>query len=374
MSKPNVSDVSREAARAGLLRRHAASSCSIPARMAWGRYVGAGLGLYVKQTQALPALGAASPRARWRKRFSRGLHPLRHVRPRLPLRHAESCRNRKRPWRRERPTSPRVAYRARCATTFPASKACPTGALDHKLTDINKAKWVSPFWSIRNLPQFPGPALRCLLSRLPGDRQGNHAGTRTQSAYRPAHDVPADGAFRTLYRLRQVRKSCVTEEASIKVYPLRLPRARSGKHYQLGWEEQKKHGGSLIDEKSMIDLPDRVPEGVKLPGHYDPASGMTAPPGMPGSTAGPVPSAPPGFGGPAVPSAPLACPAPLPGPCPAIPRPGRWQMSAMTNATSGSASAPTRWRKRLVRDLEVADPAPRFSSSPSCPVPAWPAL
>lgn len=97
-------------------------------------------------------------------------------------------------------------------------------------------------------------------------------------------------------------KSCVLEEAAIRILPAKLAKGELGHHYRVGWEEQKKAGHSLIDESKMIDLPDRLPEGAVLPGHYDPASGQTATArGMPGSEAGAlpghVPSAPPGLGG-----------------------------------------------------------------------------
>jgi ferredoxin-type protein NapG len=113
----------------------------------------------------------------------------------------------------------------------------------------------------------------------------------------------------------------VLEEAAIKVLPAKLAKGSLGKHYRIGWDEQQKAGGSLLEEKNIIDLPDRMPEGMKLPGHFDPGSsgvvvpsappGMSAspmpispvapvsgiPPGMPGATAGRVPSHPPGLGG-----------------------------------------------------------------------------
>ncbi|HNC97508.1 MAG TPA: ferredoxin-type protein NapG, partial [Myxococcota bacterium] len=95
--------------------------------------------------------------------------------------------------------------------------------------------------------------------------------------------------------------SCVLQEAAIRVLPAKLAKGALGEHYRLGWEEKQKAGHALIDENSMVDLPDRLPEGVTLPNHDDPASGgvavPSAPPGMPGSVAGPVPSSPPGLGG-----------------------------------------------------------------------------
>jgi ferredoxin-type protein NapG len=92
-------------------------------------------------------------------------------------------------------------------------------------------------------------------------------------------------------------KSCVLEEAAIRVLPAKLAKGELGHHYRVGWEEQGKAGHSLMDESKMLDLPDRLPEGAVLPGHYDPASGKTATArGMPGSEAGAIPSFPPGLG------------------------------------------------------------------------------
>src|SRR5690606_16771462 len=55
------------------------------------------------------------------------------------------------------------------------------------------------------LPELPGPALPCVLSRMPADRHGHHARTATQSALGPPCHVAADCPFRALHRLRQVR-------------------------------------------------------------------------------------------------------------------------------------------------------------------------
>ena len=45
-------------------------------------------------------------------------------------------------------------------------------------------------------------------------------------------------------------------------------------------------------------VPDRLPEGATLPGHYDPASGQTAPArGLSGAEGGLIPGAPSGLGG-----------------------------------------------------------------------------
>jgi len=94
--------------------------------------------------------------------------------------------------------------------------------------------------------------------------------------------------------------ACVTEEASIRVLPAKLVKGSLGEHYRLGWEEKSKAGGhSLVEDRELVDLPDRLPEGVHLEGHFDPGSDPL-PAGVPAG--GPaLPSLPPGLGGPAAP-------------------------------------------------------------------------
>jgi len=72
--------------------------------------------------------------------------------------------------------------------------------------------------------------------------------------------------------------SCVLETAAIKVYPVKLAKGEIGAHYRLGWEEKRKAGQALVDNKAMVDLPDRLPEGMKLPDHFDPGSDVPPPP------------------------------------------------------------------------------------------------
>jgi ferredoxin-type protein NapG len=55
--------------------------------------------------------------------------------------------------------------------------------------------------------------------------------------------------------------ACVLETAAIRVLPRHLAKGELGRHYRLGWEEQKKAGEPLIE--GIIDLPDRMPETTK---------------------------------------------------------------------------------------------------------------
>ena len=144
---------------------------------------------------------------------------------------------------------------ARCAGP-PCVKACPTGALDHRLVDINKAKMgTAVLVDEENCLNFLGLPVRRLLPRLSGDRQGVDAGdginprTRKHAIFRPT--VQPD----RLHRLRGNAKSCVLEEAAIKVLPLKVARGESTRHYRLGWKESTKHQGPLVG--SIVDLPDR---------------------------------------------------------------------------------------------------------------------
>ena len=179
---------------------------------------------------------------------------------------------------------------------IPCVKACPTTALDHRLTDINQAKMgIAVLIDHETCLNFLG--LRCdvcyrvcpvidkaiTLEKLPNPRTGRHA------MFLPTvHSEHCTGCGKC-------EKSCVLEEAAIRILPPRLAKGELGHHYRLGWEEQNKAGRSLIDESKMIDLPDRLPEGATLPGHYDPASGQRAPArGLVGAEGGIISGPPPG--------------------------------------------------------------------------------
>jgi len=186
---------------------------------------------------------------------------------------------------------------------IPCVKACPTGALDHGLTDINKSRMgLAVLVDQESCLNFLG--LRCdvcyrvcpaidqaiTLELRPNTRTGRHA------MFIPTvHSEQCTGCGKC-------EKSCVLDEAAIKVFPLKIAKGRLSEHYRLGWEEKTKAGGhSLVEDKGLVDLPDRLPEGMKLEGHFDPGSDKL-PPGMPGSGSGTlIPSLPPGLGGERVP-------------------------------------------------------------------------
>jgi ferredoxin-type protein NapG len=144
-------------------------------------------------------------------------------------------------------------------TDVPCAQACPTGALDHELRDIDKARMgLAVLVDHENCLNFLG--MRCdvcyrvcplidkaiTLDLHHNERTGKHA------MFIPT--VHADKCT----GCGKCEKSCVLEESAIKVLPLKLARGEPGRHYRLGWEEKRKAGGSLIPEQ--LQLPVRRPE------------------------------------------------------------------------------------------------------------------
>lgn len=264
------------------------------AKMACGvGMLGLGLGLYGKQAQARPPLAIRPPGAIAEEDFLGACircgmcvrdcpyHTLELAKP-------ESAVATGTPFFTAR------SIPCEMCEDIPCVKACPTGALDHGLTEINKAKMgLATLVDHENCLNFLG--LRCdvcyrvcpvidkaiTLEVVPNTRTGRHA------MFLPTvHSEACTGCGKC-------EKSCVLDEAAIRVLPAKLAQGQLSKTYRVGWEEKKKAGQSLIDEKQMLDLPDRMPEGVTLPNHFDP--GSASPANAVGAT--PVPSAAPGLSG-----------------------------------------------------------------------------
>lgn len=257
------------------------------ARLACGVGVfGIGLGFYASQAKALPALALRPPGALAEDDFLGAC-----IRCGLCVRDCPfdtlSLATPEMPLAAGTPIFTARKIPCEMCDDIPCVKACPTGALDHALTDINDARMgLAVLIDHETCLNYLG--LRCdvcyrvcplidkaiTLEVQANSRTGRHA------LFLPTvHSDACTGCGKC-------EQACVLEEAAIKVYPLHLAKGEIGHHYRLGWEEQKKAGGSLINEEKMLDLPDRLPEGTSLPGHYDPGSGATAAPGeasiMPG--------------------------------------------------------------------------------------------
>ncbi|MCK5725951.1 MAG: ferredoxin-type protein NapG [Thiotrichaceae bacterium] len=145
---------------------------------------------------------------------------------------------------------------------IPCVVACPTGALDRRLVDINKARMgLAVLIDQEECIAFQG--LRCevcfnvcplqdkaiSLEYRHNDRTGKHALL-----------IPiVDSQHCTGCGLCE--KACIMEEATIKVLPAHIAKGRLGEHYRLGWKQKQKAGKSLVtpDAEHKFNLP----EGVK---------------------------------------------------------------------------------------------------------------
>lgn len=275
------------------------------ARMACGvGMLGLGLGLYAKQAKAIPPQAIRPPGA-----LAEGDFLGACIRCGLCVRDCPydtlSLARPEAPVATGTPFFTARSVPCEMCDDIPCVKACPTGALNHSLTDINDARMgLAALVDHETCLNFLG--LRCdvcyrvcpvidkaiTLEVVPNTRTGRHA------MFLPTvHSDACTGCGKC-------EKACVLEEAAIKVFPVALAKGALGKHYRIGWEEKQRAGGSLLDEKEMLDLPDRMPADIRLQGHYDPASGATAAPGgtaadLPQGGAGhaAVPASPPGMSG-----------------------------------------------------------------------------
>jgi ferredoxin-type protein NapG len=130
---------------------------------------------------------------------------------------------------------------------IPCVAACPTGALDPALEDIDEADMgVAVLIDQETCLNFLG--LRCdvcyrvcpaidkaiTLELQHNQRSGGHA------MFLPTvHSEACTGCGKCEH-------SCVLDEAAIKVLPAALAKGKASAHYQLGWEEKAQAGESLI--------------------------------------------------------------------------------------------------------------------------------
>lgn len=157
---------------------------------------------------------------------------------------------------------------------IPCVKACPTGALDPLLTDIDDARMglavvvdqesCIAFQGLRcevcyNICPVQGEAIT--LERQHNVRTGKHA------LFIPVvHSSDCTGCGKCEH-------ACILEKAAIKVLPEQLARGELGRHYRLGWKEKQKAGSSLVtpDEQHKYNLPEGMDydyegEGLIQPG------------------------------------------------------------------------------------------------------------
>ena len=142
---------------------------------------------------------------------------------------------------------------------IPCVKACPTGALDPELTNIDDARMglavvidqesCIAFKGLRcevcfNVCPVRGKAITLDMQHNP--RTGKHA------LFIPVvHSDSCTGCGKCEH-------ACILDQAAIKVMPHKLAKGELGKHYRLGWKEKQQAGDSLVtpDQKHEYNLPE----------------------------------------------------------------------------------------------------------------------
>lgn len=142
---------------------------------------------------------------------------------------------------------------------IPCVKACPTGALDHGLVEIEKARMgVASLVGRDTCLNMQG--LRCdvcyrvcpLIDKAITLQLTHNARTAKHAIFEPVvHPDACTGCGKC-------EKACVLTTTAIRVLPVELARGEMGSHYRLGWEEKRKAGKELVP--GIIDLPDRMPD------------------------------------------------------------------------------------------------------------------
>jgi len=141
---------------------------------------------------------------------------------------------------------------------IPCVKACPTGALDPALQNIDDARMgLAVLIDQEACIAFQG--LRCevcfnvcplankaiSLNRTHNQRTGKHA-----LIIPVVHSDACTGCGKCEH-------ACILEEAAIKILPAKLAKGELGHHYRLGWQEKQKAGKSLVtpDIPHQYNLP-----------------------------------------------------------------------------------------------------------------------
>ena len=152
-------------------------------------------------------------------------------------------------------------YPCEMCDDVPCVKACPTGALDPELTNIDDADMgLAVLVDEETCLNFLG--LRCdvcyrvcpvidkaiTLERQHNQRTGKHA------MFIPTvHSDACTGCGKC-------ERSCVLEKSAIRVFPRHLAKGEIGGHYRLGWKEKEAKGEALVP--GLVDLPDRLPTNL----------------------------------------------------------------------------------------------------------------
>jgi len=145
---------------------------------------------------------------------------------------------------------------------IPCVKACPTGALDKNLTDINDAKMgLARIVDTKGCIAYQG--LRCEVCFNVCPIRGKAITIEMRHNKRSGKHtmfIPIVN-YDHCTGCGKCEQACIMEEAVIKVLPTKLAMGKRQDHYKLGWEEKQKSGKSLVSPD--IEHKYNLPEGKK---------------------------------------------------------------------------------------------------------------
>ncbi|HFQ14449.1 MAG TPA: ferredoxin-type protein NapG [Gammaproteobacteria bacterium] len=220
-----------------------------------------GLGLYARSVQSLPALAVRPPGARSEADFLSAC-----VRCGLCVRDCPyDTLKLARPGEGLASGTPYFTAReipCEMCEDIPCVAACPTGALDKSLSNIDDARMgLAVLIDQETCLNFQG--LRCdvcyrvcpLIDKaITLDLQHNRR-SRKHALFIPVvHSDACTGCGKCEH-------ACVLDEAAIKVLPRHLAKGELGRHYRLGWKEKEKAGGSLVTPDQPHEY--NLPKGLK---------------------------------------------------------------------------------------------------------------
>jgi ferredoxin-type protein NapG len=169
---------------------------------------------------------------------------------------------------------------------IPCVKACPTGALDPKLEKIEDSRMgLAVVIDQESCIAFQGLRCEVCFNVCPIRNKAitlefrHNERTMKHAIFIPiVHSDACTGCGKC-------EKSCILEEAAIKVLPMHLAKGMLGRHYRLGWEEKREAGGALVTP----DLPHEynLPDGMR---YEHGGRGLIQSPALPGVEMPPGPA------------------------------------------------------------------------------------
>jgi ferredoxin-type protein NapG len=117
---------------------------------------------------------------------------------------------------------------------IPCERACPTGALDHRLGDIDRARMGLAVIDIENCLSWKG--LRCEICHriCPLIDKAITVQHHPRQISKHAMFVPVVHSDHCT-GCGQCEKACPLEQAAIRILPPELVQGKIGRHYRLGW-------------------------------------------------------------------------------------------------------------------------------------------